>query len=159
MGSLGEYVISLCAAAFVCGILNAPTLKGPAKEILKIVSGLFLAFCVISPISNIRVPDLMAASQQWQLEAEAAAEEGEALRESVLSESINKQLTAYILDKAGTFGLHPEVQVILAEDGTYLPKQVLLSGDGSKVKIQQLIRELSEDLGITKEEIQWTGKE
>lgn len=157
MRAIGEYIISVCTAALLCGILNSMMVKGPAKEILKLVSGLFLAFCVISPVSNIHLPDLAAISQEVQEDAQSAAASGEEITDEALTESIIRQLEAYILDKAESMGLHPEVEVILMDDGSYLPKQVILSGKAPIVKRARLIQEIAEDLGLTKEDVQWTG--
>ena len=49
------------------------------------------------------------------------------------------------------------VEVILSDDGSYLPKAVTLWGDASIVKRTKLIQEVAEDLGLTKEDVQWTG--
>ena len=157
MRAIGEYIISVCTAALLCGILNSMMLKGPAKEILKLVSGLFLAFCVISPVSNIRLPDLMAVSEELQLDAQSAADAGEEITDAALCESIIGQLSEYILDKAKSMGLYPEVEVILQTDGSYLPKAVYLSGEAPIVKRTKLIQEIAEDLGLAKEDVQWTG--
>lgn len=157
MRAIGEYIISVCTAALLCGILNSMMLKGPAKQLLKLVSGLFLAFCVISPVSNIHLPDLAAISQEVQEDAQSAVLSGEEMTDEALTESITRQLEAYILDKAESMGLHPQVEVILSDDGSYLPKAVTLWGDSPIVKRTKLIQEIAEDLGITKEDVQWTG--
>ena len=158
MRAIGEYIVSVCTAALLCGILNSLILKGPAKDVLKLVSGLFLAFCVISPVSNIHLPDLAAMNQEVQQDAEAAASAGAEIMDEALSERITGQLEAYILDKAESMGLHPEVKVILKDDGSYLPKHVTLSGKAPIVKRTKLIQEIVEDLGLTKEDVRWTGE-
>lgn len=158
MRAIGEYIISVCTAALLCGILNSMMLKGPAKQILKLVSGLFLAFCVISPVSNIHLPDLAAISQEVQEDAQSAVLSGEEITDEAMTESITRQLEAYILDKAQSMGLHPQVEVILSDDGSYRPKAVILWGDASIVKRTKLIQEVTEDLGLTKGDVQWTGE-
>ena len=157
MRAVGEYIISVCTAALLCGILNSMMLKGPVKQILKLVSGLFLAFCVISPVSNIHLPDLAAISQEVQEDAQSAVLSGEKITDEALTESITRQLETYILDKAQSMGLHPQVEVILSDDGSYLPKVATLWGDASVVKRTKLIQEIAEDLGLAKEDVQWTG--
>lgn len=158
MRPLAEYIVSVSTAAILCGILNAISLKGAAKEILKLVSGLFLAFCVISPVSNLQLPELTDIGTQWQEEASDAVKTGEELSREALLDSITQQLTAYILDKARQMELDVSVQVFLEGEEDYLPDRVILSGNGSASEKQTLIREIAADLGIPEEDVQWSGQ-
>ena len=159
MHALAEYIISVSAAAILCGILNSLMLKGAAKEIMKLVSGLFLAFCVISPVSNIRLPELTAVGEEIRSEAETAAEIGEAHTREALADSISRQLEAYILDKAEEMGLHLDAEIVLGSEETFLPERVVLSGEAAPGIQKQLIREIAEDLGIPEEDVQWSGRQ
>lgn len=159
MHALAEYIISVSAAAILCGILNSLMLKGAAKEIMKLVSGLFLAFCVISPVSDIRLPELTAVGEEIRSEAETAAEIGEAHTLKALADSISRQLEAYILDKAEEMGLHLDAEIFLGSEETFLPERVVLSGEAAPGIQKQLIREIAEDLGIPEEDVQWSGRQ
>lgn len=158
MRDLAEYIISVSAAAILCGILNSLMLKGAAKEILKLISGLFLAFCVISPVSNIRLPELTDVGETIKEDAESAVRAGEDKTSRELTDSISAQLAAYILDKAKTMGLELEAEVTLADDGTFLPIGILLSGDASRESREQLTEDIAQDLGLPEEDIQWIGE-
>lgn len=158
MRAVGEYIISVCAAALLCGILNSLVLKGPAKQILKLVSGLFLTFCVISPVSNIHLPDLAAISQEVQEDAQSAVLSGEEMTDDALTESITRQLEAYILDKASSMGLDIEVEVFLKQDDSFLPESVTIRGSAAQQQKKELLEELTDALGITQEDITWTRK-
>lgn len=158
MRALAEYIVSVSAAAILCGILNSLMLKGAAKEIVKLVSGLFLVFCIISPVSNVRLPELTDVGQDIQKEAERAVRSGEEHTREALSDSISRQLETYILDKAQEAGVDLSVQVQLSCEGTFLPEQVVLSGDAAESIRSRLIAEIAEDLGIPEEDIQWIGE-
>lgn len=156
MQALGEYVISIGAAAFVIGILGSLMPKGPSKEILKLVCGLFLAFTVISPVSNIQIPELSDVAESWKAEGKEATLTGEEMAREEARQCITRELTAYILDKAAALGLTPEVQVTL-HDETFHPTGITLTGEASPILRQRLSEILQNDLGLTQEDIIWTG--
>ena len=158
MRALAEYIISVSAAAFLCGILNSMMLKGTAKEVMKLVSGLFLAFCVISPVTDLRLPELTDLGESMQQEAQEAVAAGESMAQESVSESIKQQLEAYILDKAESLGLDLTVEVFIAEEDSFLPEGVALQGDAPLPERRELIREITDALGLTEEDITWTRR-
>lgn len=158
MQALAEYIISVSAAALICGILNSMMLKGTAKEVLKLVSGLFLAFCVIRPVSDIRLPELADIGETIREEAASAVETGEEMALESARDSISEQLEAYILDKAASLGLDIQVEVFLTQDDTFLPESVTIRGSGTTQQKKELTEEITDALGITQEDITWTRK-
>lgn len=158
MRDLAEYIISVSAAALVCGILNSMMPKGAAKEVLKLVSGLFLVFCVISPVSNLRLPELADIGESIREEAATAVADGEEMATESVRDSISQQLEAYILDKASSMGLDIEVEVFLKQDDSFLPESVTIRGSAAQQQKKELLEELTDALGITQEDITWTRK-
>ena len=158
MRALAEYIISVSAAALICGILNSMMLKGTAKEVLKLVSGLFLAFCVIRPVSDIRLPELADIGESIREEAASAVTAGEEMAMDSARDSISEQLEAYILDKAASLGLDIQVEVFLTQDETFLPESVTVRGSGTARQKKELMEEITDALGITQEDITWTRK-
>ena len=158
MRDLAEYIISVSAAALVCGILNSMLPKGAAKEVLKLVSGLFLVFCVISPVSNLRLPELADIGATIREEAASAVADGEEMAAESVRDSISQQLEAYILDKASSMGLDIEVEVFLKQDDSFLPESVTIRGSAAQQQKKELLEELTDALGITQEDITWTRK-
>ena len=158
MRDLAEYIISVSAAALVCGILNSMMPKGAAKEVLKLVSGLFLLFCVISPVSNLRLPELADIGESIREEAATAVADGEEMATESVRDSISQQLEAYILDKASSMGLDIEVEVFLKQDDSFLPESVTIRGSAAQQQKKELLEELTDALGITQEDITWTRK-
>lgn len=156
MHALAEYIICVSAAAFVCGIVNSLMPKGPAKEVLKLVGGLFLAFSVIRPVADIRIPELAEVSASWQEEASEAAALGEEMAREAAAESIKQELEAYILDKAGELRLTVEAEVFLEEE-TLLPESVTVSGNAAPNSRQRLTDWIESELGISEEDIRWIG--
>ncbi|MBQ3503321.1 MAG: stage III sporulation protein AF [Oscillospiraceae bacterium] len=157
MRNLAEYVVSIAAAALVCGIVGNLMPKGTAKEILKLVGGLFLMFTVIRPIANIQIPDLAMGEESYREEAALAVSEGESMIYASIAGSIKQELEAYILDKARSLGTELEVQVLL-EDRGYIPISLYLEGNASPHARNALIQFLTEELGIQEEKIQWNER-
>ena len=154
MGKLGEYIVCVCCAALLCGIVNAMMPKGTTREILKLVGGLFLAFTVISPIRDLEFPDLSQMTTTLQEEVSQAVARGEEMARQAAAASIKKELEAYILDKALSLRLEVRVQLKLRED-TLHPESVILIGNPSPDSRNQLTRWICEELGLTKEAVTW----
>lgn len=154
MAKLGEYIICVCCAALLCGIVNSMMPKGTSREILKLVGGLFLAFTVIQPIQNMELPDLSTVTDSWQDEVSNAVSRGEEMARQAAADSIKKELEAYILDKALSLRLEVRVQLKLRED-TLHPESVILIGNPSPDSRNQLTRWICEELGLTKEAVTW----
>ena len=153
MRSLAEYIISVSAAALLCGILNSMMLKGSAKEVLKLVSGLFLAFCVIRPVSDLRLPEITEIGESIREEASAAVTAGEKLAVNSARDSISEQLEAYILDKAQSLDITLTMQVWPDENGK--PHRVSLEGIVPEAGREALSEALETELGIPKEHQIW----
>lgn len=156
MQALGEYIVAVSAAAFVCAVVGSLIPKGPSKDILKLVSGLFLAFTVIQPVSDLKIPELSEITQVWKKEGASASDAGQEMMEKAIRESITQQLRSYILDKAESLGLTLTAEVLLHPDTCY-PRKIHLTGDAAPALRQKLTEILSEDLDLNQEDILWNG--
>lgn len=58
MEALRQYVISVVAAAMLCGIVVRLFPNGSGKQVGKLICGLFLAYTVLSPISRVDFSNL-----------------------------------------------------------------------------------------------------
>ena len=154
MGKLGEYIVCVCCAALLCGIVNAMMPKGTTREILKLVGGLFLAFTVISPIRDVDFPDLSQMTTALQEEASLAVARGEEMARQAAADSIKKELEAYILDKAQSLRLQIRVQLKLEEE-TLHPASVSIIANVSPSAKEEMEHWLCRELGLTKEDITW----
>lgn len=155
MRALGEYIVSVTSAAFVCAVVGSLMPKGAAKEILRLVGGLFLVFAVIRPVTDLKLPDLVQMGEAYRHEADSAVAEGESLAEEAIRVRIKQDVEAYILDKAQTLGLELTAEVLLDAAG-YLPVSVKIVGYAAPEPKQQMLQYLTLDLGIQEENIQWT---
>ena len=157
METIAEYLLAVTGAA----IIGAVTLrllegKGSATSIAKILTGIFMALTVITPITRVQLYDVLELLPDVSADAQVAVGQGESTAKIALSESISTQVEAYILDKAAQLGLTLTVEVELSEDAIPVPVRVRLQGNASpyaKVRLQSI---LCNDLGIDKENQIWT---
>lgn len=155
MEGLRQYAISVVAAAMICGVLSSLLQNSAAKELVKLLCGLFLTVTVISPLVDIDFDALMEFSFPYTQEAEYVAARGENMARETIADIIKTETEAYILDKAAELNTELTVEVTVSDDR--IPVSAVLSGDISPYARQQLENILQRDLGIAKENQVWTG--
>jgi len=155
MARLGGYVLTLTAAALVSSILLSVLKEGSAKHLLRLCCGVFLTVTAVSPLAELTSlsPELSYESFQWEGEDTAAF--GAELARDARRERIREGIEAYILDKARCLGLSLQTEVIL--DPEDLPQTVRLWPEPEPTLRLQLEQILTSDLGIPKENLQWSG--
>lgn len=153
MEALRQYIISVVAAALICGIITGLFPKGAAREVMKLVCGLFLAYTVLRPMAGAELGHLEDLPFSFSSQGEAAAALGTQMAEESLAQFIKEETQAYILDKASKLGLILEADVTLDEEN--IPVAVTLRGQVSPYDRSRLERMLTQDLAIAKENLQW----
>lgn len=153
MEALRQYIISVVAAALICGIITGLFPKGAAREVMKLVCGLFLAYTVLRPMAGAELGRLEDLPFSFSNQGEAAAALGTQMAEESMAQFIKEETQAYILDKASKLGLTLEADVTLDEEN--IPVAVTLRGQVSPYDRSRLERMLTQDLAIAKENLQW----
>lgn len=153
MEALRQYIISVVAAALICGIITGLFPKGAAREVMKLVCGLFLAYTVLRPMAGAELGHLEDLPFSFSSQGEAAAALGIQMAEESMAQFIKEETQAYILDKASKLGLTLEADVTLDEEN--IPVAVTLRGQVSPYDRSRLERMLTQDLAIAKENLQW----
>ena len=156
MDGLRQYIIAVTVAAILCGMVKSISEKAASGKIIKLICSLFLGFTVLKPITQIDLAQLAEVSLPYADEAVQAAAVGENLSRDALMDIIKTETEAYILDKAAAMNVSLEVSVTVEGDPP-VPAAAQLSGEVSPYAKQQLERILWEDLGISKENQEWTG--
>lgn len=158
MGEIGKYIFTVGTAALIAGILTSFTdRKSASGVLLRMVSSLFLCIIVAQPLVNLNYDYLSGFADTFAESAQIATAAGTDMAEDAMRQIIKTETEAYILDKAGQYGLQLDIQVTLTDDAVPVPESVHLVGSVSpyaKSCLQQLI---SNDLGIPKEQQLWTG--
>lgn len=153
MEALRQYIISVVAAAIFCGLLRGIVPKGMAGNLLRLVSGMFLAYTLLSPVAALRLMPVSSETFSVKDAAEEASQMGQAAGEAAVIQIITEQTRTYILEKANALGLSLEVEVSLNEEN--IPDGVTLWGNASPFERRQLQSTIALDLGIPKENQQW----
>lgn len=158
MEGLAKYLISITAAAILCGIITSLLGKeGTIAAVGKLLCGLFLTLTMLSPLLGGQMGKWEWFLDDISLDAAAAVREGEESAQAALVASIKAQTEAYILDKAAKLGAEISVEITRIAGTPPLPMAVTISGSVSPDTRAQLERILEEDIGIPKEEQRWTG--
>lgn len=156
MDGIRQYILTVTAAALLCAILQQvmPS-SGLNGSLIKLVSGIFLAFVVISPVKDVDFGDIRVYLQDYAMEGENLSAVGEDLSADAMARIIKTQTEAYILDKAEALSVVLTVDVEL--NTALAPDSVRLSGNVSPYARSVLERVLTEELGIAREDQVWIG--
>ena len=155
MESIRSYLLTITASAIICGIIISITdKKGQVGKAIKLLCGIFLTCCVISPVVDLGEFDLSGFNFHYTDEANSAVIYGEKLAAETRSAIITEKAEAYILDKAATMELEIDVEVTL-DGNTFVPAEVKIRGDASPYAKHVLSQYMENILGITKENQLW----
>lgn len=156
MEGLHQYLISITAAAIVCAIAKSVSEeKTVAGSMIRLIAGIVMTVSVLSPIVTLKLEKLPELTADLTVGANAAVEEGKEMAAAERNAIIIDAVSAYILDKAATFGAALEVEVLMPTDGDHQPEGVVLYGNVSPYAKLQLQRIIAEDIGVGKENQQW----
>lgn len=157
MEDIKQYLLSVVICTIICAILAQISGKnGMVPSVLKLLTGLFIIYTVLSPWTKMQISDLSNYFSDLSLDALHAVDAG---KESALKETgaiIKSQLEAYILDKASSMDLDISVHVELEHSQPPLPHSVQIKGNASPYTKKRMIQIITDELGIPKENLQWT---
>lgn len=158
MEALRTYFLSVTAAAILCAILKGLLQQsGTSAQLVKLVSGIFLALIAIQPLSRFEMQVFSDIGIDYSIQGEAFARDGENIAADGLKQLIKSNTEAYILDKARSLGATLTVEVTVTDGRIPVPETVYLMGNVSPYIKTQLTSLLIEGLGIAKEDLIWTG--
>lgn len=159
MDHLRSYLLSVIVAALICSILTAmPGKNSTLQSIRKTLCGIFMSVTLISPIMDLRIPDLQNYLDAFRWDAARAVDLGQSMTQDSLGLLIKQQTAAYILDKAGDMGAAVEVAVTLSDGSPQIPCAVTITGMVSPYIRQRLTEMIEEDLQIKREDQHWINK-
>ena len=159
MAALRQYILSVSAAAILCGLATSLMPKGSLQKILKLICGVFLSLMVLEPITRLD-PDAFLSHifGQVSTEGEAAAVFGEEMARDSMAEYIKQKTEAYILDKAQALGITAVVEVFVGDGDLPVPVSVRIRSNCPSPMQLELEKTILENLGIAKENLQWIGQ-
>lgn len=155
MNAIREYIISIAAAALLCGILTRLTRGSASGEFVKMVCGVFLTVVLIQPMTGKKTLVWDTVLPNIVKTANAVTMEGIAAAENMKTELITQRLESYILSRAEAMETKIQVCISLGEDA--IPIGVHISGDVSPMNRSRLTQIIASELGIPKERQEWNG--
>ena len=117
--------------------------------------GMILTVAVIRPLSAFSDLELDIIDPTILSVGESISAQGEKSAADAMASIIKERCEAYILDKANALGIHVTAEIALSDDAIPVPVSVTLSGAvplNLRLRLEALIQE---DMGITKENLQW----
>ena len=157
MDSLGKYILSLISAAIIFGILQSLLdQKSGTHTLLRFIGGIFLTFTIIAPITDIDLNVLFDLPMDFIEKANTVAASGQQRMQTQQRDIIKEQCEAYILDKAFSYEIKPEVEVILQDDMA-IPEYVRINGTIPHYTKIALKAWIEDEMGIPRENQIWIG--
>lgn len=154
MDGLKNYLLAVCSGAILCAILKQIAGKGKLSGgTVKLLSGLFVAICVISPWKHFSLQDLQIYNPLLTQNGDIYVETGKEITQSQIDAIITEQTEAYILEKANQMGVQVEVSVELSSSG--IPEKAVIAGKLSQSEKEELSAFLLKETGIQREMQIW----
>ena len=155
--SIKQYLLTVITAAIISSFVNSLAGKaGSAGKIIRLLSGVVLTLCVVSPILSLNFSEVRDYIDAFSYDSAETVSVGTEYTDTALRQSIKQQSEAYILEKAASMNVELTVEVTLSEDSPPVPKDVALTGSISPYAKSRLSELIADDLGITKEHQLWT---
>jgi len=156
MDEIRQYLISVTAAAIFCGVITGLVgKKGAAHTVIKLLSGLFLAYTVIAPWTRIKISDISHYTSDLSASAQQYVQSGTDYANLQTASIIKERSEAYILDKAVSMGLNIQVDITLTTNVPSVPESAVITGAVSPYAKERLQVCFANDLGIPKEKLVW----
>ena len=157
MAALGRYIFSVATAAILFSIIQTIVEGRRGTAILiRLIGGIFLAFTVIAPISDFDFRSIFETHLEFLSSGSDFAANGMNTAENHFREIIKDESESYILDKAMSYQTPMDVEVILSCDDMPVPSAVIMKGNISPYVKQSMSLWLQEEMGIPRENQQWT---
>ena len=156
MDGIKNYLLSIICAAVVCAFISMIAgNRGTISSVLKLLSGILMAITIVAPLKNLEIPDTGILSGNLHTEAGYWIEEGTNYADNQRRTHISNATKAYILEKAASIGLAPEVEIALTEGENPKPWAVTICCDAAPYTRIQLSEFIESQLGIPKERQTW----
>ena len=156
MSEIRTYVISIIAASLISaaaiGITNKMELVG---MITKLLTGLFLAVTILSPICRYSSFNILQYYRNVALDTDEIISQGQEFLDSERAQFIKERTEAYILSKADSMGVALDVDIILSDVSPNIPIGITIDGEVSPYVKQKLQKIITEDLGIQEASQVW----
>ena len=149
MSVLRTWILSVTACAMVIAVAEALMPDGAVKRVGKLTGGLILVLGLLQPLVRLDYGDWLDA---LPAQTAGAVTQGE-LEEAAcapMKAIIERELSAYIVDKGAELGVSCAAQVVCqpGEDGVPVPARITVTGAMTPAQKEAMIRCVTQDLGL-----------
>lgn len=155
MENLGQYILSVIIGAMICTIAVSMVPSQQGKTWIRLLCGLILTIIIIKPLTSIRLSEINLEDPTIWSYGESFSALGEEQSRNDLASIIKQRCETYIVDKANSLGVSIRASISLSDEAIPVPVSVSLYGDVNSYLRLRLETMIQEDLGITKENLQW----
>lgn len=156
MSTVGSYLLAVSGAALLCGITDRFLSKKGAAAAARVLTSLFLVYTVLKPLNSWDGERPFDIELDFSAAAEEALAQGQMQAQKSIAELIKQETVAYILEKAQAYNADIQVTVEVSEESIPVPVGARITGNISPYAKSQLQSILEQQLGISKENQQWT---
>ena len=147
-----DYLISVTAAALICGMINSLSGKSSISKLMKLLCGIFLASVVIRPVVDIKIGDILDFTDNLAVSSDIAVSAGEKMAAEEMEKIIKTKTEAYILDKAKNIGAEISAEISLND---LVPTGITVVGNLSPYARSSLAAIITNELNIPPEAQIW----
>ena len=155
MADWKNYVFSVVVVSVSCGIVMQIIADTGKKELVRLICGVMISGVILRPMMNTRARNML----KWQnFDDNSTAQHidaGELAAENMRRQYITEACEAYVLNKAESLG--GEITPTILLDEACMPAYAEIQGDVEAGIQEELECILYLDLGIPKENQQWSG--
>lgn len=157
MDEVRSYLLLVTSAAVLCAIVRTMFGgKSGTSAVIKMLCGLLLAFCLVSPLVNLEKIDFSVFVDEISDEAAQSTASGEIMAADAMRSIIRGRTEAYILDKATAIGLELEVEVLLNDASPPQPCAVVIRGTVPPYAKEVMSQYIADNLAIAREDQTWS---
>lgn len=159
---LGGWVKAIAGAALVCSVALSLTPNGKVKNVLKLICGVVLICAMVSPLLRTNIPLSSMTMSEYRSKAQEIIEGASENNNTLNRTLIEKELCAYISDKAVDMGESLQsvtVGMSWSDEGYWYPSEVSISANVSELCKNRLINVIEGELGIPKDCQHWSEYE
>ena len=158
MGEVRQYVISIISVSVICAVFKGILGKGISSRIINVLCGIFMLFTFVGPLKDMDLLDVTGIFRWNEDVTGDAVRTGEEFSQNAMADIISTQITSYVEKKANELGVEVKIKVTLSDDEIPAPMGMDISGQVSPYIRGQLEDFITENIGISREEIRWKGQ-
>ncbi len=159
---LGAWVKAIAGAALVCSAALSMTPSGKVKNVLKLICGVVLICAMISPVLRSDIPTASMSISEYRKKAQEITQGASENSNSLSRTLIEKELNAYISDKAADMGESLKsvtMGMSWCNEGYWYPTEVTIVANVSELCKNRLSNVIEGELGIPKDCQHWSDYE